>query len=508
MQTTLQNINGQNDNPSTVIINKTEYDYKVVLINPENFFFILKPEVIKELVINDNFNDYFANGYLIYDASYDVLERPPGGSNTAAQIPAYSFRGDSRDILKIEITPRSPKSIANNTEQANYKSVFSLFYEFAIYNSEDVISDTPSKKYRKLYFHDVYRQILLERNVPFTTTQNVSSSNINDTNRLMFTGDAMKKLIQQTFPISDGFTVNFADFESGSTQTFFSAPAHYKAEDSLQYLLNLHVSSKDSNYDKAILQIERYPKRWSLLSLKTYFDDAYKASNDSGGQLFLEKFILGGSSDSTSNVATQVVIRRAPSIAIFLSELSTIENFSFITPAGQYTQNLILSNITYNYNPGAKSFSVDTGSNDFVNTQSLYHDNYVKSLKGYQGLPSSNIVSNILRDTNQNVKHTYSTAVDIIQRLGSGRSDTLLQSIWHNNGITFRVKGATYRQSGRFIGIDRDDSLPDSRFDNKVLGIYLVVGVTHTFTNNDYYTDLTCVKTYNFKDLGDTGKYI
>jgi len=77
-----------------------------------------------------------------------------------------------------------------------------------------------------------------------------------------------------------------------------------------------------------------------------------------------------------------------------------------------------------------------------------------------------------------------------------------------NNALTFRVKGATYREAGRFISIDRNNSLPDAVFDNKMLGIYLIVNVKHIFNGGDYFNDILCVKTYNFKDTGEMGQYL
>jgi hypothetical protein len=110
-----------------------------------------------------------------------------------------------------------------------------------------------------------------------------------------------------------------------------------------------------------------------------------------------------------------------------------------------------------------------------------------------------------LRYTNKNVKNVFSVSnQDPGQRLNLGRNQFLYNSIIMNNVITFRLPGTTHRQSGFFIGIDRDGAIPASKFDNKLLGIYMIVGVKHIFEGNEYYNDLHCIKTYNFRQLDDT----
>lgn len=500
----------QNDLISTVVINKTEYSFRVVLINPEGKFFAFRYEAIKELVINNSFENYFNTGYIVVDNSYDVLERLPDSAVTSS-IP-YEFRGDSRDILHIQITPKVQDQGITSQSSDSVQSVFSLCSDFVIYNIEDQLGEQANTKYRKLYFWDFLHQIMLEKNTSFSTAELLPVNNIvgnrNDADRGIYTGDAIKGLIQKTFSPEDGFTTQFAGFDTGSTKVFFTAPANYKAEDSLLYLLDRHVSSKENNYDKSILRIESHTRNWSFVSLKDYFKQAYDALNDAGGTLYLERFIIGGNTD-TSNVNNfNAVVSRSPKLSIYFANTNIIENFSFLPPAGQFTQQEINNKIVYNSDIGSGIFAVDITENDFGRMQQVYKQNYVDILKGNKGLPASNLITNKLRATRQNTNHIYSIAEQPEQRLGIGRSDVLKKAILLNNTISFRVKGATYRDAGRFISIDRDSSLPDSAFDNRLLGIYLIVQVKHIFTNGDYYTELLCVKTYNFTDLGEKGAYV
>ena len=90
---------------------------------------------------------------------------------------------------------------------------------------------------------------------------------------------------------------------------------------------------------------------------------------------------------------------------------------------------------------------------------------------------------------------------DADQRLSVGRNRVLYHNIFFNNTVVFKVPGSTHRQTGYFIGIDRDGALSYSDFDSKILGIYFVIEVNHIFKGNEYFTELRCVKTYSFSNL-------
>jgi hypothetical protein len=516
--TALKTADAQSGSLTNVIINNTEYDFNVVLINPEGRFFVFRPEVIKDLTIYDAIDQFASNGYLVYDNSYDVIERPSSTvtdpTQTSSISKSYVFRGDARDILRVQITPRLNPNNASPEIDETTKNKFSINYEFAVYDIEDTMMEQPNTKLRKLYFRDLYEQIMREKNVQFSTTDLASkiTPDSTDIQRLVKTGDAIKGLLQKTFPQEEGFNITFGSFDQGGTGIFFTAPTDYKAIDCLEYLLQRHVSTADNNFDKCFLRIERYPRQWGFNSLRTIFDQAYNKAQgkDAGGPLYLERFLLGGAGDADTSSNLQVTITRSPTISLYFADNNTIENFSFLPPSGEYTQKTVVGSLVHSYDIGSKAFFIDSHENDFESVQSIYQENYANNMKGANGPGVSNLVGNNLRKNRQNINNVYSTSSkSSIQRFGIGRNIALKDAVFTNKTISFRVKGGTYRQSGTFISIDRNNSLADSSFDNKLLGIYVILQVRHSFVGNDYYNDLLCAKTYNFKDDGDqTGNYM
>ena len=496
--------------PSIVNIQDDTFYYSVFLVNSDKRVFILRPEAIKELVISDNITEYYESGYIILDNKFDAIEQPStvAQSDSDLNTSGFLFRGDARDVLRVEIMPKLDyKPITSNSDE-DTKTLFSLSYEFIIYNVEEILGDDPGVKYKKLYFWDINHEILLEKNVQFTTAKYVSSGddNIDHLARGINTGNAIKQLITTTFPNSEGFNTEFDNFDVGATNIFFSSPSNYKAEDCLNYLLDLHVSSKNNNYDPCFLKISRYPKRWNLTSLSDYFKNAYTQSSDTGGSLFLEKFMLGGYNTSASNLQNySVSINRSPNLALYLPKYATLDNFSFLPSAGVDTQLTVNSRNVHSYDYINKLFTIDIFDNDFETSKDIYFQNYVKPMKGNnKAAPVNNIIDNIFRVQRTNINNIFSTSYySEQQRLSQGRNIFLKSSVFLSNSITFRVKGATYRQSGRFISIDRNDAIPDNDFNNKFLGIYMIVDVKHIFSQNNYFNDLVCVKTYLYKDIGN-----
>jgi hypothetical protein len=497
--------------PNLVTIQDDTFYYSVFLVNSDKRVFILRPEAIKELVISDNITEYYSSGYIILDNKFDAIEQPStvAQPNSDLNINGFLFRGDARDVLRIEIMPKlNQKPIGADSDETT-KKLFSLSYEFIVYNIEEILGDEPGMKYKKLYFWDINREILLEKNVQFSTADYINTGNVANLDhfsRGISTGNAIKNLITKTFPKTEGFTTEFDNFDPGSINIFFTSPSDYKAQDCLDYVLDLHVSNKNNNYDPCFLKISRYPKKWSLTSLSDYFKKAYNQSTDTGGDLFLEKFLLGGFNISNPGLQNYTVsINRSPNLALYLPKYATLDNFSFLPSAGVDNQLNVNSRNVHSYNYSNKQFSIDIYDNDFETAKDIYFQNYVKPMKGSnKSIPVNNIIDNLFRVNRSNISNIFSTSYfSKQQRLSQGRNKFLTSSIFLNNSITFRVKGATYRQSGRFISIDRNDAIPDNDFNNKFLGIYMIVDVKHVFSQNIYYNDLICVKTYLYKDIGN-----
>jgi hypothetical protein len=549
-------------------INNNDYTFKVTLVSTagnKSRAQDIKPTSIKEFYISDTVQNFYNEGYIIINNSQDVIERDtpevspftnpayynnagsttnntnpsdPDGATSNAEA-GFLFRGESRDILRIDIMPKLDSNTVNSLGASNGRKYFYMNYDFAIYDSEEIIGDAPGQKFKKLYFWDLFYQLMREKNVVFSTANVVNKTltttgasgaplpqNADNTDRAIPTGVALKEFLKVAFPDNENYPISFSvnipgieditsltqdqqdqqniDWDIGGTNIFFSAPANFKAIDSVNYILSRHVSNTDTNFDQCFLNLTRDTRQFQFKSLSQYFKQAYNPANDTPGDYYLETLKLGGNTqqDGASNVAPYFT----PSTGIYFQRIGTIKSFSFDNMAGIHSQQRLVPTFVHSYDYKNKQFQIDIARNGIEQAMKTYQQNYINYMNSSSEQPAfANFAPGQLRYLNKNVNNVFSTTEqDPDQRLAWGRNEFLYASIFTNNLISFRLPGSTHRQAGAFVGIDRDGSIPNSKFDNKLLGIYLIIEVKHTFTANEYFNDLYCIKVYNFKQLDDT----
>lgn len=502
-------------------INNNPYRYNIGLITSDGRYQELRVGAINSLVILDNFANFYHEGYIIINNTFDAVERLNDfqrseqlqTAKTFTQTKGYLMRGDSRDLLVIDIMPileeNSDYSIKSSEDA---EKAFKLSFTFAIYNSEEIQGNAPGEKFKKLYFWDIHYELLREKNSYFSTADSIDSDNISslgDNDRGILTGDAIKTFLLDFFKEEDGWPITVDDetFDTGSTDIFFSAPARFKGIDCLEYLLDRHASSSENNFDRAFLRIERNSSNFAFESLKDIFKSAIADTSNQGpivGAGYLETFKLGLYSE-TSNDWNLNQIDFTPAGALFLDKYGTINNFAYDPMPGEISQKEIAGVLVHSYDHDCKQFQIDQQRNTINASLSVYKENYVdvfnkvsqKNTKIYE-----NIFPGEYRTANKNVRHAFTVISDSDdQRLTQGRNKVLFNSVYMNSAITFRVPGSTHRQAGKFIGINFDGASPDSEFNRKLLGVYFVVSVKHMFSGNEYFNEIKCIKTYNYENL-------
>jgi len=552
-------------------INNNDYIFKVTLVSAagdRSRAQDIKPTAIKEFFISDTLNNFYQQGYIIINNTQDVIERDtpdaepydkpsyynnagasdpnnPDGANSNADA-GFLFRGESRDILRVDIMPRLDGTAVDSLGSDDGRKYFYMGYDFAIYDSEELVGESPGQKYKKLYFWDLYYQLLLEKNVPFSTANVISNTapnntytststpgtsaslpqNADNSDRAIPTGIALREFLKAAFPDNENYPISFSvnvpgidnatalsqqdqdqqniDWDIGGTKIFFSTPANFKAMDCVNYILSRHVSNTTSNFDQCFLQLERHNRQFTFKSLSQFFRQAYNPESDTPGDFYIETLKIGGNTqqDGKQNVAPYFT----PRTGVYFERIGTIKNFSFDNMAGLHAQQRLVPTFVHSYDYETKQFQIDIERNGIAQSMKTYQQNYINYLNsGGEDPAYANFAPGQLRYQNKNVQNVFATTEqDPDQRLAWGRNEFLYASIFTNNLISFRLPGSTHRQAGNFIGIDRDGAIPNSKFDNKLLGIYLIVESKHTFTGNEYFNDLHCIKVYNFKQLEDT----
>jgi len=499
------------------IINGNNYRFNIGLVTADGRYQELKIASINSLVIEDLFTDFYHKGYIIINNRYDGVERLADVKNKERLTvttnfiadKGFIFRGDSRDFLIVDIMPKLDDTQFSFNDDNKANTSFRMLFTFSIYNTEEIAGELPGEKFKKLYFWDIYHDVLKNKNSYFSTSNYLKNkpgiNNLSNTERGIPTGVAIKYFLQEFFNKDDGLSIsiNENEFDSGSTSVFFSAPARFKGIDCLTYLLNRHVSDANNNFDQGFLRKSRSDSSFSLQSLGTYFKKALTENSPSIGQYFLETFKIGEYSDKNNEFIIESVSFTPPN-SLYLGKYGTISNFVYDPMPGEYTQQDLVTTLVHSYNNDEKSFNIDQDRNTIMSILSVYGKNYVEPFNKL--CPDENAHINFYpgeyRMQQKNVKNILSVVeVNADQRLAAGRNRAIFNNVFLNNTVLFKVPGSTHRQAGRFIGINREGATAYSDFDSKILGVYFVLEVKHLFEGNDYFTELRCVKTYSYDNL-------
>lgn len=481
------------------VINDNFYIFSVTIYTFDGRLKDLNPQAIVKLSIEDDLTTPFHKGVMILDNSFDNIEQ----TNLETQNQkdrGFILKGDCRDILKIKIMPKLTEGSDLYDEET--KKYFLLDFEFVIYHEEDSPGSSIANKTKTFYFWDLHYEILREKNSYFSTANiintnenelqiNTNPSSLSNGDRSAKTGKAVQELLRQTLNKEENINVGFdKDFDQGASTLFFSSPAQFKSLDSLNYLVNLHIS--DVTYDPCILRLERYPKQFTFTSLSKYFANA--VTNDGApGKYYLENLQLAGYYSNQDSINYTITNNFSPKYAPYFRTLGNIMTYSFDNMSGELTQDEILATAVHYYGYTDKMFEIDYEENSAQTLFGRMETLFASPFKSQ----TLNITPGELRITNKNIKNVfYALESTSDQRLSLGRSNAFYDYVMNSNVVIFRLYGSTHRQAGRFISISRSTTLPVTDFDNKILGTYFIVNVKHVFENATYYNDLVCVKTY------------
>ena len=495
------------------VINKKNYIFRATLINADGIIVELQKDAIIDLTFNDKLFNPFIDGYMTVDNTDDVIERyvstlKDTEFNNALLERGYKTRGDARDILLLSIIPTDPSNNPYDDSLTSYNQAFGLQYAFVIVDEMDIA--TPTGKAKRYKIKDLDEQILKEKKIFFSTASLSKNKNVaflSDTDRKAHTGDAMKEILYKGLGINTVITGDDTGttpyFESGASKIFYSSPNNNTALDDLYYIYKYHVSNSTGK-DFSFLQKDNYTGEYYLESASSIFSKAFDKKNDAGGEYFIENLTITGTQNQFNSNVTENDTKK-PLYALEFGETSDIIDVKFFNTPGDAYQENVKSVFVHSYNFEDKAFDIDQTTGNIENVKEDFTKYFVTPLKGKNnGNPSPNFIINNTHKTNQSFENAflvYSNSQNDYLKQAVGKNAVLKNALKLNLGVEITVQGGIQRKSGLFLSVDRRGSYVDNDFDNKFLGIYLILQVTHNFTgNNDFTTKIMAVKTYHFTD--------
>lgn len=504
--------------------NDGKFRFGAYLGNQDGRMVKIRKGSIQELVLVDDILEWFHHGHMIFNNPDDVLERAvlqhkedtPPSNDTDDNITPYRFRGDCRDFLYVFIEPEVIPSTEDNVPEEMDNDVYTMEFVFCVHTIEDVSLDNDRiNKMTKITFHDYRMQMLLEKNLYYstgknmfrggdTTTKQQAVTQQSNDQRAKPTGEIVQDLLTSAlFPV-DTVKKFSRHWEFGGNNLFYTSPSEYKAYDDLKYVLDRHASAGSN--EPCILKVQRKTERWELLPVSEYFARSQTKGNP--GVYQSEFFVIsddGGVSDVEIPPPSKTISKLFnPMLNYHYPDLSVIDNFVFSEINGYDCQHVLNSIITHRYSEADKKFSVDVSTGNIDNIHATFQGLFVNKTFGdaNQNAGYTNWLTDSTRSSNLNIDVKFSWTSDKDMSLTVGRNKKLLSAFLLGNAIQFEVKGMTSRRSGLWIAVDRNNSYTDNDYDKKVLGQYFVTRVVHNITPEGYTNNIIGVKPYLYDDPG------
>lgn len=525
---------------NSITIDNRDYFFAVAIDNGKERKLFTKSG-IEDLVVEDDLFEWYTKGYIRLRNDEDDMERGLGPDKILSMLrlsKTYKMRGDGRDILSINITPnlqtlRSWVARVSGIESRPDEDIFKFSNDFAVY---DVKTEYNGKQqFKVLYFWDLRYQLLLERNIHFSTALVKKEQEsqfekkirvVNNKDREVFTGDAIKEFLKHSL---EDQKPEFEDdlWDKGGAKVFYSSPAQYKGLNDLDYLLDSHVSDDEGDNDFCILKYDTFIKKWTLISISKYFDkalqgeeagdyqyDKFQISQHAGPLGFLGPLASFLTSNKAPNLKLGDLNSKVKSIKVPIPKIGQTQrknmvpgesmelepdSWKFEDLAGLDNQNLLTTYAVHSYNCMTHEFNVDVFNNEIRTVSEKFQENLLNG--NFIGDPEP--VLNFQLTKGKKNQKVYNNLFTLDQeektRAIKGRNQLFKNLIFLNNAVSLNVKGDTHRRTGRFFSLDRKDPYFPNEFDDKILGQYFIVNVKHIISKETYSNEMLGVKPYRFK---------
>jgi hypothetical protein len=523
------------DQSNILVIGDQPYIIEVWMYNQLAKFqpFSIPIYFIEELIIEEELHNWYISGSITLVNDYEILERGalsqtynylPNSVSIPQQQAPFLFRSDGRNKIAIRIKPVEPKNITLSDKQ------WQMSYDCIVYEIEDLNTDNPQKKLKKLRFIDERYQIFLERNIEWSTALYNNGKNLanasgtsastkpipnSDITKTMASSEAIKSLISTAASYNsspDGQQIkvgsskgpkglnnptnainNFSsNWDSGSSDSYviYTSPANFNVLEDIGYVFGCLKASDGS---PLFLRLDRYDningKQFSLIPLSQYFKLAQ--SNQ------IERLTIQDGVDASASPPYQA---RAPinyttsdsNIVNFQSPIaSRISSYEFIpmTTADDFSLN---NNPRHSFDFSNSQFNIEFKGNKVTD---MYQNiqSYTNGLYGYK--QSNQLILNInqTKQKGLTMNNTF-VARNFIPKQMAG-VEMMSRFLLLNQAISFIAPGLTLRSPGNFVFIDRDTSTAEKNpFDDKALGQWMITKVNHMFTKNSYINHVIGVK--------------
>lgn len=467
------------------------YVFNVLLYNASGDTFLFNPSNVKSLLIRDNLSQIFTTGELVFHNSYDIIFRSIYDKDKKIHS-GYRFSGDGTDHLRIEIYPISQNNNAFPDE------VWTMCYDFTIYDVEDIPVSNQSEKMKKFLFWDktyanMFSNISSWSTLDLVENPSTELHNLPDEEKRIPTGKILKHILKLA-----GESRFNGEWNNGSTKLFYSSYNSITLIENFNYILTKHLSETN---DICILRKTRDEGIWTFVPFTKYFElSVDKNDITKPGIMQIEHIFLDGI-ESNEPVITSYkspLDKNSSTINDIKTLHPMLGSYNYIDISPRDHTNLMIDYPTHNYNFSDGKFTILRKETTIDSIVNYTNDTYIKYMKTYNNKPYNNI--SVGEGDVLNIQNTISFGNSYSDILAESRNIQIKNALYLNNMLSFSIQGSSHRQAGRILAVDRLNSstILDNDIDNKILGQWMITKVYHRWEDGKYINDVVCNRYHNY----------
>lgn len=463
------------EDTNNFLLNGQEYSVSVSLSNPDKELLIPKNNFI-ELMFKESSLNWPFKGYFDYDDSFEQIERFKESSDRKNSELFY-FRRDGTDKINVYLYPIL-KSDDIRSDSEYFNNMF-LKFSGSIYDVEDLFLSNIGMKVKRLYFWDDVYHKATEITTNISTSEYVgikekrSTINLKDIERSVETGSFLKYIFEDKLNAKTSKDI----WDVGVNKIFHTSPAIFNINDNINHVVASHLS--DQEYP-ALLRYNRFKDEYEFLS----FNFLFNTYNDQ----LKERFMFH---DKENEKAPIGPFRTSGVNCYNLKEGSVIDVYKYTKMAPLDNMKAVCSKSVNWYDRKRKIFKTSMEKNSAEYASEKMSD-LVSHLNTSRSKPMFPL--NKMKMENKSIETIYSTgSYENFGAMSKGLNNILCGSLFLNDCIHFTALGNLLRTSSTFMEIDSEYDLQGS-WEDRFLGSWFIVEVTHVFTSNLYHNDIVAIK--------------
>jgi len=462
----------------TIEVGGSKYVLDIFFVNSDGFFKV-QPNVFKQLEFRDSIYNPFLSITLVLKNNNNQIESNLVTTPTDVNPDnlQFEFKGNSDEFVLIKFKPDL------QTGPLSEKDQFPYLLELPCFIKDEEEFEEDGVKYKLFELMDVKFRELSYPTKQWSTNQVLSDkgdfSQLSDDERAVYTGDALKNVIE-TFVSKS--VINPDRWDRGLSKLFYSSSIDTTPMHIIDYIIENHVSEKNS--DMCLLREDKFGKL-NFLSIKDIFNGIQR--NKAIGSELVGSYELPTEQNEAGNDYRKPNKNISPLISNF-----PVRKFNYLNFSATSSLERLRSTNVVNYSFKDKKFNFYKKEGDIKNSIDYFNKNFLTNVPAKNAHISFEPGENVL---NRNLFTTmYSTSDESIARY-EGRNELIKNMLYLSSNIELETNGNINLRSGKFINVIRETNI-DSKFERKLQGCYFILDTQHIINNTEYISNVIATKPY------------